>query len=326
MVTLRAFFFPTVGRAIGCGLERSRRFLLSIRVCNRRSRRLALGRGLTAWSQPVLRFRLCAGRMPVTGLSAPFRHGPLTRRADLPGRVGIPSSPQGLPCRRAADLASMLRAAAPVKRHVPDILSKGGREHAGRCQVGELWSWRTGTKGKLQGPALPLFRCTHPPTRPPQRIQGTRVQQPSAGRRGLALSANNRGVGREEILSRQTCLLRPACEPWPPPIKGRGMDLRAGPISKLKEETRPRPLRGTILGKAFTACAHDNDCVSPFLQHRRLKKVEAGKKKNQRTTTSTQACQPCRRAIVELIAQRPPQAMPRATAEGWICAKKTQRE
>ena len=66
------------------------------------------------------------------GLSAPFRQG-LTTRGLVLGRR-YPSSPQGVPGRGQADLASCGSGSSPQAAH-SGYPVEGGRRHVGQCQV-----------------------------------------------------------------------------------------------------------------------------------------------------------------------------------------------
>jgi hypothetical protein len=105
------------------------------------------------------------------GCGCRLRH----ERAIPPGAHGsqaclgrcYPSSPQGVPRWRAADLADNQVRGQPRRRHVPDILSIPAED----MLAGTKWrtvSWRSGTKGRLKGPfAAVRVRIADGP---PQRI------------------------------------------------------------------------------------------------------------------------------------------------------------
>ncbi len=118
-------------------------------------------------------------------------------------------------------------------------------------------------------------------------IAENRDQHMGRSRGGLA-HRRTADVGREEILSRQPTRTDG------PAYLGRHhqstMDLRAGP-SATERRARPRPLRGTILARPSSSCAHDNDRVRlpPASPPR---KSEAGKKESTGHHLN-QACQPC---------------------------------
>jgi SRSO17 transposase len=96
------------------------------------------------------------------GLSAPFRQGAYGPQSRLGG--WHPSSPQGVSCRRAADLARC----RPRRRHLPDILSIPAEDMLADAKW-QTVSWRTGTKGKLKA----RFAAARVRTAdgPPQRIR-----------------------------------------------------------------------------------------------------------------------------------------------------------
>ena len=138
-----------------------------------------------------------------------------------------------------------------------------------------------------------------------RKAQGSFCCCPRAGRRrttaadqgqGSATSARGRGlahrrtqdVGREEILSRQ-----PAGEDRPAHLGGHhqgAMDLRAGSPA-AERRTRSRSLRGTILARPSSSCAHDDDRLrlppaSPARNSKAEKKESTGRR-------LSRLCPPC---------------------------------
>jgi SRSO17 transposase len=154
------------------------------------------------------------------GLSAPFRHG-LTARG-LAWAVGIPRHLKVYP----VDVQLIWPAAArgrPRQRHVPDILSNAAEDMLADAKWRTV-SWRTGTKGKLKA----RFAAVRVRTADgPRSGSGTRVSNICRETRP-GLSANTGRRERRNTIS-PTCLLRPACEPWPPPSRRDGFASR--PIS-----------------------------------------------------------------------------------------------
>ena len=78
-----------------------------------------------------------------------------------------PSSPEGVPRRRASALARC-QAGLPASAACPGYSIDAGRRHAGRSQW-QTVSWRTGTKGKLKARFAAVRVCTA--DGPPQRIR-----------------------------------------------------------------------------------------------------------------------------------------------------------
>jgi DDE superfamily endonuclease len=137
------------------------------------------------------------------GLSAPFRQG-LTAR-NLAWAVGHPSSPQGVSCRRAADLARC-QARPPATAACPRYSIDTGRRHAGRCQVANC-ELANRDERQAQGS---LCRCPRPHSRRTTAANQGQGSATSAGRRSLAYRRTPR-LRREEILPRQSaCRDQPA--------------------------------------------------------------------------------------------------------------------
>ena len=114
-------------------------------------------------------------------------------------------------------------------------------------------SWRTGTKGKLKARfAAVRVRIAD---EPPQRIRD-KGQQHLPGDEAWLIGEHR--MSGEEILSRQSarwdCATHLGCH-----HQG-AMDLRASP-SAAERRTRPRPLRGAVLARPSSSCAHDDDCL-----------------------------------------------------------------
>jgi hypothetical protein len=138
-------------------------------------------------------------------------------------------------------------------------------------------SWRTGTKGKLKARfAAVRVRVADGP---PQRIRD-KGQQHLLG--GKLAHRRTQDVGREEILSRQ-----PAGKDRSAHLGGHHqgtMNLRAGSPA-AERRTRSRSLRGPILARPASSCAHVDDRLR-FPPVSPAQNSKAGKK-NQRATAST---------------------------------------
>ena len=220
-----------------------------------------------------VRIRLCAGGRWLRAERAvpPWSYRP---QSCLGGRH--PSSPQGVPCRRAVDLARC-QTGPPATAACPRYSIDTGRRHAGRCQVANC---ELANRDERQAQS-PLCRGPCPHRRRTTAADQGQGPAASAGRRSLAYWRTPR-LRREEILSRQSaCCGRPA-------HFGRdhqgAMDLRAGPPA-AERGTRPRPLRGAILARPPPSCADDDDRIR-LPSASSPQKSEAGKK-NQRTAAST---------------------------------------
>jgi SRSO17 transposase len=204
------------------------------------------------------------------GLSAPFRQGLTARK--LTWAVGIPRHLKVYP----ADVRMIWPVAKrgrPRQRHVPDILSIPAEDMLAHVKWHTV-SWRTGTKGKLKARfAAVRVRVADGP---PQRIKD-KGSATSARGAGLA-HRRTQDVGREEILSRQ-----PAGKDRPAHLGGHHqgtMDLRAGSPA-AERGTRSRSLRGPILARPASSCAHDDDRlrfppVSPAENSKAGKKESTG--------------------------------------------------
>ena len=115
---------------------------------------------------------------------------------------------------------------------------------------------------------------------PPQRIRD-KGQQHLPGEQALA-HRRTQDVGRKEILSRQ-----PAGKDRPAYLGGHHqgtMDLRAGSPA-AERRTRSRSLRGPILARPASSCAHDDDRlrfppVSPAQNSKAGKKESTGHRLN----------------------------------------------
>ena len=237
------------------------------------------------------------------GLSAPFRQG-LTARG-LAWAVGIPRSSESLSDRCEAHLSGCQSRPPPTAPHPGCPVDTGGR-HAGERQMArsELASW---DQGAVEGP---LCRAPRPHRR---RAAATNMGQGSAtssGRRSLA-HRRTPDIGREEILPRQP-------PSWHGPARPGGHDqgamgLRASP-SAIERGTRPRSLRGTIVGRPSSSCAHDNDRLrlppaSP--PHQR-----AAEKKESNGPPPQPSLPAVRHAIISLFIRSPPRRCPHCRT--WI--------
>src|SRR5215475_6253574 len=135
-------FFPRVGRASGLGWS-ERVFRPNVER-HERNRKWLWRRSIVR-SRPVCALAAC-WRMPVMGLSAPFRQGLTARK--LAWAVGIPRHLKVYP----ADVRMIWPVAKrgrPCQRHVPDILSIPAEDMLANAKWRTI-SWRTGTKGKLK--------------------------------------------------------------------------------------------------------------------------------------------------------------------------------
>ena len=196
--------------------------------------------------------RLCAGgcRLRAERAVPPGAHGP---QACLGGWHS--ASPQGVPCRRAADLARC-RARSPASAACPRYSIDTRPKTCWPMPSGRTVSWRTGTKGKLKA----RFAAVRVRTAdgPPQRIRD-KGQQHLPGDEAWLIGEHRMSGEKKYYLANLPADDRPA-------HLGRhhqgAMDLRAGP-SATERGTRPRPLRGTILARPSPSCAHDDDRLSP---------------------------------------------------------------
>ena len=164
--------------------------------------------------------RLCAGgcRLRAERAVPPGAHG---SQACL-GRWH-PSSPQGVPCRGAADLANCRARPSPSAAH-PRYSIDGGRRHAGRCQVAEH-QLANRHERKAQSP---LCRC---PCADRRRTSAADQGQGSAASPGDEAWL----IGEHRICRERRNTISPTyppgrtCAPWPPPSRRDGSASR--PIS-----------------------------------------------------------------------------------------------
>ena len=214
------------------------------------------------------------------GMSAPFRQGLTARK--LAWAVGIPRHLKVYP----ADVQMIWPVAGrgrPRKRHVPDILSIAAEDMLADARWQNV-SWRTGTKGKLKARfAAVRVRVADGV---PQRIRD-KGQQHLPGEEAW-LIGEHRVSGEKKYY-----LCQPAGKDGPAHLSGHhqgAMDLRAGSPA-AERRTRSRSLRGTILARPSSSCAHDDDRVRlpPASSPRNSK---AGKKEPTGHRPS-RLCQPC---------------------------------
>src|SRR5271155_2700334 len=214
--------------------------------------------------------RLCAGgcRLRAERAVPPGAYGP---QSCLGG--WHPSSPQGVSCRRAADLARC-QARPPATAACPRYSIDTGRRHAGRCQVANC---ELANRDERQAQS-PLCRCPRPHSRRTTAADQGQGSATSAGRRSLAYRRTPH-LRRKEILPRQS-----ACRDQPAHL-GRNHQGAMQAHQQLKEELGLDHFEGrSWLGLHRHALM--TMLAFAFLQQRRLKKVRRGKK-NQRTTAST---------------------------------------
>src|SRR5262249_5954876 len=151
-------------------------------------------------------------RMPVMGLSAPFRQGLTARK--LAWAVGIPRHLKVYP----ADVRMIWPAAGrgrPRQRHVPDILSMAAEDMLADARWQNI-SWRTGTKGKLKArlAAVRVRVADH------HSGSGTRANNICPATT-LGSSANTGCRERRNTIS-PTCRQRRTYAPWRPPSRRDG--------------------------------------------------------------------------------------------------------
>ena len=184
------------------------------------------------------------------GLSAPFRQA-LTARS-LAWAVGIPRHLKVYPVGVKLIWPKAARG-RPRKRHIPDILSVAAEDMLADAGVANCELAK-----RHEGPAeSPLCRCPCAYRRRTAAADQGHGSTTHAGRRGLA-DRRTADVGREEILSGQSI-----GQDRPAHISRHNqsaMDLRTGP-SAAEGGTWPRPLRGTILARASSSRAHDDDSL-----------------------------------------------------------------
>src|SRR5271155_2444981 len=218
--------------------------------------------------------RLCAGgcRLRAERAVPPGAYGP---QSCLGG--WHPSSPQGVSCRRAADLARC-QARPPATAACPRYSIDTGRRHAGRCQVANC-ELANRDERQAQGS---LCRCPRPHSRRTTAANQGQGSATSAGDEAW-LIGEHRASGEKKYylanLPAATSLRTLAAT-----IKARWICEQAH--QQLKEELgldhfEGRSWQGLHRHALMTMLAF------AFLQHRRLKKVRRGKK-NQRTTASTE--------------------------------------
>ncbi len=182
------------------------------------------------------------------GLSAPFRQGLTARK--LAWAVGIPRQLKVYP----ADVQMIWPVAGrgrPRKRHIPDILSIPAEDMLANAKWRAI-SWRTGTKGKLKARfAAVRVRVADGP---PQRIRD-KGQQHLPGDEAWLIGEHRMSGEKKYYLANL---------PAKTDLRTLGghhqgaMDLRAGSPA-AERRTRSRSLRGPILARPASSCAHDDD-------------------------------------------------------------------
>ena len=185
-----------------------------------------------------------------------------------------PPSPQGVPCRRAADLARC-GAAVPVSG-TSRIFIDAGRRHAGQCQVANR-ELANRNEGPAQSP-LCRYPCAQADGSP-QRIRDKGQQHPPGDEAWLIGEHRTSGEKKYHLANLSAATDLRTCRHH----QG-AMDLRTGP-SATQRGARPRSLRGTVPWQGLHRHALMTMIAYAFLQHRRLTKARRGK--NQWATAST---------------------------------------
>src|SRR5262245_49707654 len=162
-----------------------------------------------------------------------------------------------------------------------------------RCRLKTCWPMpdgapSVGAPAQKESSRLALLRSAYGLPTDLRSGSGTRVSNICLGG-GLA-HRRTQNVGREEILSRQSAGEdRPA---YPGGHHQGAMDLRASSPA-TERRTRSRSLRGPILARSASSCAHDDDRlrfppVSPAQKSTAGKKESMGRRRNR-------PCPPCAR-------------------------------
>ena len=178
------------------------------------------------------------------------------------------------------------------------------------CWPNAKWrevSWRAGTKGRLKARFAALrVRIADGP---PQRIWD-KGQQHLPGDEAWLIGEHRTSGEKKYYLANLPARHGPA---RPGGHDQGAMGLRAGP-SAIERGTRPRSLRGTIVGRPSSSCAHDNDRLrlppaSP--PHQR-----AGGKKRINGPPPQPSLPAVRHAIISLFIRSPPRRCPHCRT--WI--------